>query len=133
MEAVGLSQQQSLRIAELPEDYLVVGVHGRVFVPPHQSYIHHAMPFHFGGALARPWSVHELGTGHAGADNRNCERPCHRFPIPSLLLARGPIGTGYAGRNPACASALRLSSDASASRNACTAGRCLRAVTSAKS
>ena len=29
MEAVELSQQQSLRIAELPEDYLVVGVHGR--------------------------------------------------------------------------------------------------------
>ena len=29
MGAVELSQQQSLRIAELPEDYLVVGVDGR--------------------------------------------------------------------------------------------------------
>jgi hypothetical protein len=29
METVKLSQQQSLRIAELPEDYRVVGVHGR--------------------------------------------------------------------------------------------------------
>jgi hypothetical protein len=29
METVKLSQQQSLRIAELPKDYRVVGVHGR--------------------------------------------------------------------------------------------------------
>jgi hypothetical protein len=39
----------------------------------------------------------------------------------------------HAGLNPACASAARLSSDASALRNACTAGRSFRALTSAKS
>jgi hypothetical protein len=39
----------------------------------------------------------------------------------------------YAGLNPACVSAARASSDASTSKKACTAGRCLRAVTSAKS
>ncbi|MDH6689815.1 hypothetical protein AB7M56_001835 [Bradyrhizobium elkanii] len=41
--------------------------------------------------------------------------------------------TGYAGLNPAFVNAARPSSDASASRKACTAGRCLRAVTNAKS
>ncbi|MGY4626775.1 hypothetical protein ACVWY3_004531 [Bradyrhizobium sp. USDA 4486] len=39
----------------------------------------------------------------------------------------------YAGRKPACCSAARASSEPSASRKACTAGRCSRAITSAKS
>jgi hypothetical protein len=39
----------------------------------------------------------------------------------------------YAGVNPACVSAARRSAEASACKNACTAGRPLRAVTSAKS
>ncbi len=39
----------------------------------------------------------------------------------------------YAGLNPACVSAARPSSEAKACKNACTAGRSLRAVTSAKS
>jgi hypothetical protein len=42
-------------------------------------------------------------------------------------------GRDHAGRNPALSSAARASSDASARRNACTAGRFLRGVTSAKS
>src|SRR5262245_59055028 len=58
---------------------------------------------------------------HARTDDRHVERPCH--PRPRF----------HAGLKPACSSALRPASDASASRNACTAGRCLRAFTSAKS
>ena len=49
---------------------------------------------------------------------------------PSVDLARL---TRYAGLNPALTNAARASSDASASRKACTAGRRLRAVTTAKS
>ena len=48
----------------------------------------------------------------------------NRFSIRPILQA---------GRNPACSSAARPASDASKSRKACTAARCLRAFTSAKS
>ena len=41
----------------------VVGVFGRVFLPPHQSYTSDAATFHFANALDRDWHVHELGTG----------------------------------------------------------------------
>ena len=64
-------------------------------------------------------------TAHARADDRNRQWSSpSRFPRPRRL---------YAGRNPAFVSGARPSSDASASRKACTAGRCLRAFTSAKS
>ena len=60
-----------------PEDYVqrlvevlqqvggraVVGVHGRIFMPPHRSYVRDAMSFHFANALAKPCQVHELGMG----------------------------------------------------------------------
>lgn len=41
----------------------VVGVHGRIFVPPHLSYVTDAMPLHFGLGLSRHCSVHEVGVG----------------------------------------------------------------------
>jgi len=41
----------------------IVGVHGRIFVPPHQSYINDVITFHFAGKLLRPVHVHELGVG----------------------------------------------------------------------
>ena len=61
---------------------------------------------------------------HAGANDRDVERFCHR-PLPQSLI--------YAGLNPAFVSAARDSSDFSASRNARTAGRSSRARTIAKS
>jgi hypothetical protein len=41
----------------------VVGVHGRVFLPPHRSYTRDVMNMHFTDAVAQPSYVHELGGG----------------------------------------------------------------------
>jgi hypothetical protein len=41
----------------------VVGVHSRIFLPPHQNYLRDAQVMHFQEALPRPIHVHELGTG----------------------------------------------------------------------
>lgn len=41
----------------------VIGVHGRIFLPPHRSYVHDASVFPFFAALPRPRQVHELGIG----------------------------------------------------------------------
>jgi len=56
------------------EGKAIVGVHGRVFVPPHQSYIRDALMQGFASGLARPSHVHELGTG-------TCAFVSDRFPI----------------------------------------------------
>ncbi len=41
----------------------VVGVHGRLFLPPHQSYVRDSQMLHFAAALEQPRHVHVLGTG----------------------------------------------------------------------
>lgn len=41
----------------------VVGVHGRIFIPPHESYVTDAITTHFLAGVKRPFHVHELGTG----------------------------------------------------------------------
>ena len=41
----------------------IVGVHGRIFLPPHQSYVKHATYIHFSHELKDATYVHELGTG----------------------------------------------------------------------
>jgi hypothetical protein len=41
----------------------IVGVHGRIFIPPHLSYVKDAMELHFGRGLTRHCSVHEVGVG----------------------------------------------------------------------
>jgi hypothetical protein len=41
----------------------VVGVHGRIFIPPHRSYARDATSLHFAHALAENQPVDELGTG----------------------------------------------------------------------
>lgn len=60
-----------------PDDYLdrlaalldelggdaVCGVHGRIFLPPHQSYFRDATTAHFARAVSRPSHVHEVGAG----------------------------------------------------------------------
>lgn len=41
----------------------MVGVHGRIFLPPHGSYVRDAQPLHFVTRQERAQQVHELGTG----------------------------------------------------------------------
>lgn len=41
----------------------VVGVHGRIFLPPHRSYIEDGLCMHFAKALGQAGHAHELGTG----------------------------------------------------------------------
>ncbi len=43
------------------EGQAVVGVHGRIFVPPHRSYVRHVSTLHFAHNLAHSCHVHELG------------------------------------------------------------------------
>jgi len=45
------------------EGQAIVGVYGRIFVPPHQSYVRDVVTFHFAQELPRDWHVHEVGTG----------------------------------------------------------------------
>jgi hypothetical protein len=45
------------------EGKAVVGVHGRIFTPPHRSYVNNAMTLHFEAALENACHVHELGSG----------------------------------------------------------------------
>jgi hypothetical protein len=52
----------------------LVGVHGRVFTPPHRSYVRDAVPLYFGIKLERAQSVHELGTG-------TCAFVSNRLPL----------------------------------------------------
>ena len=42
---------------------MVVGVHGRTFLPPHLSYVQNATFYHFEAELRQFLHVHELGTG----------------------------------------------------------------------
>jgi hypothetical protein len=41
----------------------IVGVHGRIFMPPHESYARHVATIHFTDQLATGRHVHELGIG----------------------------------------------------------------------
>ena len=45
------------------EGRAIVGVHGRIFLPPHESYVRDAMVLHFNNGLEKPCHVHELGVG----------------------------------------------------------------------
>ncbi len=48
---------------EQVEGKAVVGVHGRVFMPPHRSYVHDATAFQFAQELVQSRRVHEVGVG----------------------------------------------------------------------
>jgi hypothetical protein len=52
----------------------VVGVHGRIFLPPHQSYVHHAVALHLSEGLPQARYVHEVGAG-------TCAFISERFPV----------------------------------------------------
>ncbi len=42
---------------------VIAGVHGRIFTPPHKSYVRDAMFFNFAAPLPQNVDVHELGAG----------------------------------------------------------------------
>ena len=48
---------------EQAEGAAVVGVHGRIFMPPHRSYVHDATAFQFAQELVQSRHVHEVGVG----------------------------------------------------------------------
>jgi hypothetical protein len=83
----------------------IVGVHGRIFVPPHRSYVKDVLTLHFSRQLVQPCHVHELGIGtcafvssHLSIDAR--EWDCHdmddiavaidaqRQGVPRIAIAR---------------------------------------------
>lgn len=41
----------------------LLGVHGRIFMPPHESYLEHAFSHHFTAAVDGATYVHEVGVG----------------------------------------------------------------------
>jgi len=45
------------------DGHAIVGVHGRIFTPPHRSYAWDAVALHFSYRVEHPCHVHELGTG----------------------------------------------------------------------
>ena len=59
----------------------LVGVHGRIFMPPHRSYVRDAVPFPFAAALDQPRHVHEVGIG-------TCAFVSDRLPIDPRVWDR---------------------------------------------
>ena len=51
------------KVLEHLEGQAVVGVHGRIFSPPHCSYVNDALAQHFSAGLVRACHMHELGAG----------------------------------------------------------------------
>jgi hypothetical protein len=87
------------------EGRAIVGVHGRIFVPPHRSYVRDAGIIGFAMGLAQPRHVHELGTGtcafisgHLDVDPRGWDRSdmddiivateAQRRGLPRIAVAR---------------------------------------------
>jgi hypothetical protein len=52
----------------------IVGVHGRIFVPPHKSYVRDAVVYHFAKELPRSRHVHAVGVG-------TCAFVASNFPV----------------------------------------------------
>lgn len=90
------------------EGQAIVGVHGRIFLPPHQSYVRDAAVFHFTRELSEACHVHELGTGtcafvssnldvdprewaHNGMDDIVIATEAQRRGLPRIAVAR-PAG-----------------------------------------
>ena len=87
------------------EEPALIGVHGRIFTPPHRSYVHDATAFQFASQLAQPCHVHELGMGtcafvssHLDIDPRGWDRTdmddivvaieAQRRGLPRIVVAR---------------------------------------------
>jgi len=68
----------------------VVGVHGRIFLPPHQSYVRDATIFHFTRELIQARHVHELGTGTCAFISSNLDvdpREWGRGDMDDIIVA----------------------------------------------
>lgn len=55
--------ERLVHFLERIEGQAIVGVHGRIFIPPHQSYARDAATVHFTDRLDQGHHVHELGIG----------------------------------------------------------------------
>jgi hypothetical protein len=55
------------------EGAAVIGVHGRIFLPPHQSYARNVATLHFTHQLPEARYVHELGTGTSAFISSNLD------------------------------------------------------------
>ena len=84
----------------------VVGVHGRIFMPPHESYVSNAYSFHFKRAVTKNLHVHEVGIGTCAFVSSLFDMDVARWPstemddiifsieaqkrsIPRIVIARG--------------------------------------------
>jgi len=68
----------------------IVGVHGRIFLPPHQSYVNHALFIGYARELAEPTHVHELGTGTCAFISSNFvvdPRDWRRYDMDDIIVA----------------------------------------------
>ena len=72
------------------EGLALVGVHGRIFRPPHRSYVHDAAAFQFAQELVKPTHVHELGMGTSAFVSSQFDidpRQWDRFDMDDIVAA----------------------------------------------
>lgn len=68
----------------------IVGVFGRIFLPPHESYTRHANMLHFTHQLTQTSHVHEVGTGTCAFVSSNFEvdpRQWDRYDMDDIIVA----------------------------------------------
>ena len=72
------------------EGKAIVGVHGRIFLPPHQSYVRNVSTLHFKHQLMQACHVHELGTGTCAFISSNFDvdpRKWGRTDMDDIIVA----------------------------------------------
>lgn len=89
------------------EGKAIVGVHGQIFLPPHESYVRNSSMFHFAQGLQRDMPVHEVGSGTCcfissifnvdpkewrveSGDDINAAIEAQRRGLPRIAVARPP-------------------------------------------
>jgi hypothetical protein len=68
----------------------LVGVHGRLFTPPHRSYVKDALTLNFSAPIPRSTQVHELGTGTCAFISSLLDvdpRKFDRFDMDDIVIA----------------------------------------------
>ena len=79
-----------IRVLQRFDGKAIVGVHGRTFLPPHQSYTQDVMTFHFTHGLEPGCHVHELGAGTCAFTSSNFDvkpRQWDRTDMDDILVA----------------------------------------------
>ena len=79
-----------VRALQRHEGKAIVGVHGRIFLPPYQSYVRNAAVVHFAHELVRDRDVHVLGTGTCAFISSNFDvdpRKWGRTDMDDIIVA----------------------------------------------